>query len=68
NFPRWRVEGPRGAAPILPGPLVSFDARAGETYRLTAVPTRPEVIGGALSLLGLLMVAGLWFWRGRREG
>ena len=63
NFPRWRVEGPAGAVPILPGPLVSFEARAGGTYRLTAAPTRPELIGGALSLIGLLMAAALWFWR-----
>jgi hypothetical protein len=60
NFPRWRIEGPRGGVPILAGPLISFEARAGETYRLTAVPTGPEIIGGWISLLGLVLSALLW--------
>ena len=60
NFPRWRVEGPRGTV-ATSGPLITFTAKAGETYRLKPVPTRPEVIGGGVSLLGLLLALLLWF-------
>lgn len=52
-FPRWRVVD----APLLAGPLVSFEARAGETYRLVAVRTQAEVVGGWISLLGLALAA-----------
>lgn len=51
NFPRWQVQG----ATVEPGPLVTFQARAGQTYRLTAASTRAEVIGGWISLLGLIL-------------
>lgn len=66
NFARWQVEGPGGKIPIVDGPLIGFEAKAGEAYRLAAVRTPMEVAGGWISLLGLAFVA-LWFWRGRRR-
>ena len=57
KFPRWQVESDQGAVPLLPGPLVNFEARAGETYQLAAVRTPAEVAGGWLSLAGLLLTA-----------
>lgn len=60
NFPRWRVTGPDGPVAILLGPLVSFDAKAGQAYRLEPVATQPEVIGGWLSLFGLVLTGLLW--------
>ncbi|MGE5500925.1 MAG: integral membrane-like protein [Ignavibacteriales bacterium] len=60
KFPRWQVSGPRGPAPLLPGPLVSFEARAGESYRLAPVRTPAEAAGLWLSLIGLVLTAALW--------
>ena len=55
------ASGAASSAAIQPGPLITFQAKAGETYRLTAVPTLPEVVGAWLSLLGLGLTALLWF-------
>lgn len=60
KFPRWQVLGPHGAVPQLPGPLIAFNARAGETYRLVPVRTLAETVGLWLSLAGLLITAALW--------
>jgi hypothetical protein len=66
NFPRWRVEGPGYQVPVLPGPLVSFEAKAGRTYRLIAVGTPAEAVGGGLTLFGLVLTALLWVYPRRR--
>lgn len=59
NFPRWRVTGPAGAVEVEPGALVTFQARAGQSYRIEARATRAEHVGGAVSLLGLILVTFL---------
>jgi len=58
-FPRWRVMANGKAIPLGPGPLIGFDARAGQTYRLEAVRTPAETLGLLASLLGVVLTLGL---------
>jgi hypothetical protein len=59
-FPRWRVTADGREVALESGPLVRFKVQAGRSYRLEAVRTRPEVLGGWLSLAGLALVLLLW--------
>lgn len=53
TFPRWRVMDGDNEVALASGPLLRFGVEAGKVYRLEAVRTRPEVLGGWLSLAGL---------------
>ncbi|MGE5502260.1 MAG: hypothetical protein ACM3W4_10075, partial [Ignavibacteriales bacterium] len=70
TFPRWRVTAHGKAVALAPGPLIRFEARAGQTYRLEAVRTSAETLGLSLSLLGLLLTLALPLrgWAPRRSG
>lgn len=60
KFPRWQVVGPHGPVPQLAGPLVRFQAQAGEAYRLVPVRTPAETVGLWMTLAGLLATVALW--------
>jgi uncharacterized membrane protein len=67
KFPSWRVMSNGAQTPLGAGPLVSFQARAGQTYRLFAVRTSAETTGGWLSLAGALCLLLLWLLPLRRR-
>ena len=70
SFPRWRVIAQEREVPLESGPLVRFKVRAGQIYRLEAVRTQPEILGGWLSLagLGLVLLMFVPVRRGARSG
>ncbi|MDI1296118.1 MAG: integral membrane-like protein [bacterium] len=58
-FPIWRVERDGVIIPSS-GPMLHFEADAPGTYRITRVMLWQEVTGGMISLLSVLVLAGLF--------